>query len=154
YTPGARSRNISVVAAVSKRGVLYHKIRNTAFNGESFKSSLIELNTVCLDKGILNPVFILDNCRIHHYLGLKETIESLNLTLLYLPPYSPFLNPIENVFSVWKNAVIRTGCKNEEELYSVISSTFLEIEPSVCEAFYRKMLRYLNKSANREIINE
>ncbi|KAF7687091.1 hypothetical protein CDIK_3072, partial [Cucumispora dikerogammari] len=33
YTPGARSRNISVVAAVSKRGVLYHKIRNTAFNG-------------------------------------------------------------------------------------------------------------------------
>ncbi|KAF7699541.1 hypothetical protein CDIK_1202 [Cucumispora dikerogammari] len=100
YTPRARSRNIFVVAAVSKRSVLYHKIRNSAFNGEGFKSTLIELNTVCLDKSILNPVFVLDNCRIHHYLRLKETIESLNLSLLYLFRYSPFLNLIENVFFV------------------------------------------------------
>ncbi|KAF7684984.1 hypothetical protein CDIK_4267, partial [Cucumispora dikerogammari] len=154
YTPGARSRNISVMAAISKAGVLYHTIRNSAFNGEAFKSSLVELNSVCQQKGIINPVFVLDNCRIHHYTGLRVTIEGLGLNLMFLPPYSPFLNPIENVFSVWKNEVIRAGSKNEQELNETISSTFTAILPSVCEAFYRKMLRYLNKSTNREIINE
>ena len=45
-----------------------------------------------------NPIFILDNARIHHYRGLQETIEELNLKIIYLRPYSPFLNPRENFF--------------------------------------------------------
>ena len=108
------------MAAISKAGVLYHTIRNSAFNGEAFKSSLVELNSVCQQKGIINPVFVLDNCRIHHYIGLRVTIEALGLNLMFLPPYSLFLNPIENVFSVWENEVIRAGSKNEQELNEVI----------------------------------
>ena len=48
-------------------------------------------------------------------------------TLLFLPPYSPFFNPIENVFGVWKNKVRDAKARNEEELMCVIASTSAQI---------------------------
>ena len=68
----ARSRNISVVAAMNKYGLIYHKIHNTAVNGEDFKTCLIELKNQCLAAGISDPVFILDKARIHHYKCLNQ----------------------------------------------------------------------------------
>ena len=99
-------------------------------------------------------MFILDNARIHHYRGLNQIVQQLGLDLRYLPPYSPFLNPIENVFSVWKNLVLRRQCLNENELRSAISETFSEITYKHCDAFYRKILRYITKSSRGEVINE
>ena len=64
----------------------------------------------------------------------------------YLPQYSPFLNPIENVFSVWKNNVIRGGARTELHLRKLISEKFDEITGEHCSSFYRKMLRYLQKA--------
>jgi len=45
-------------------------------------------------------VVILDNFRTHHAKRVRKEAEKLNIALVYLPPYSPDLNPIENV---WKN---------------------------------------------------
>lgn len=154
HVSAARSRNISVVAAMNKYGMIFHKIHNKAVNGEDFKECLMELKAECTIQNINNPVFILDNARIHHYRGLSDTIESLGLKLFFLPPYSPFLNPIENIFSVWKNLVIRSEAKNENELKQLISSKFDCITSTHCDSFYRKMLRYIQKAENMEIINE
>ena len=67
-----------------------------------------------------NSVLVMDNCRIHHTDALTEVLNesrnhlslftcsipfklpSTDVMLLYLPPYSPDLNPIEESFSVWK----------------------------------------------------
>ena len=103
---------------------------------------------------ISDPVFILDNARIHHYKGLNETISELNLKLSYLPPYSPFLNRIEKIFSVWKNLVIRACARNEQKLKEIISLKFAVIGREHCDSFYRKMLRYIVKAERREEINE
>ena len=78
--------------------------------GEDFKTCLIEMKEATEAANIDNPIFILDNARINHYRGLQETIEELNLNIVYLLPRLPFLNPIENVFSVWKNLVLQGGC--------------------------------------------
>ncbi|ORD96292.1 hypothetical protein HERIO_1775 [Hepatospora eriocheir] len=88
---------------MNKYGMIFHKVHERAVNGEDFKISLRELKAACTEKGIESPVFIMDNARIHHYKGLMENNELSQYTLKYLPPYSPFLNAIENVFSVWKN---------------------------------------------------
>ncbi|OQS53588.1 hypothetical protein EHP00_1368 [Ecytonucleospora hepatopenaei] len=71
-----------------------------SFNSEAFKEGLIALHEKLLTTGMVNPVFFMDNARIHHYQELRATIENLGLNIQYLPPYSPFLNPIENVFSI------------------------------------------------------
>ncbi|TBU02984.1 hypothetical protein CWI36_0676p0010 [Hamiltosporidium magnivora] len=96
----ARSRNISVVAAMNKYGMIYHKIHERAVNGEDFKLFIKEIYESCQRQGILTPIFVMDNARIHHYRGLNDDEEIASYRIKYLPPYSPFLNPIENVLSV------------------------------------------------------
>ena len=91
------------------------------------KACLIELKNACLAKGINTPVFLLDNARIYYYRKLAETIDELNVNLCFLSPYSPFLNPIKNIFSVCKNLVIRASAKSENELKEIISSKFTQI---------------------------
>lgn len=51
-----------------------------------------------------NPrsVLVVDNCRIHHTDTLQDVLNDAGIMLLYLPPYSPDLNPIEESFSTWK----------------------------------------------------
>lgn len=139
---------------MNKYGMIYHKIHKKAVNGENFKECLVELKAACLTMNINDPTFILDNAKIHHYCGLNDTINSLGLKLFFLSPYSPFLNPIENIFSVWKNLVIRGEAKNEMELKNLISSKFNCITSTHCDSFYRKMLKYIQKAENREIINQ
>jgi len=48
---------------------------------------------------------ILDNFRTHHAKKVREEAEKLNISLVYLPPYSPDLNPIENIWKSVKSAV-------------------------------------------------
>ena len=100
---------------------------------EDFKSALTEIKDKCTSKGILNPIFIADNARIYHYSGVKELIASLQLKVVYLPPYLPFLNLIKNIFSVCKNLVIRGEAKSENELKELIVSKFGKITRELTE---------------------
>ena len=108
-------------------------------NGEDFKSFLSNLKTKCLSIGISNPIFFMDNTRIHYYSGVKEIIESQNLSILYLPTYSPFLNPIENCFSKWKNSVKRGNATSETELFGLINSGFSSINMDDCDGYFRNI---------------
>ena len=60
---------------MNKYGMIYHKIHERAVNGEDFKISLKEINTCCQSQGISNPIFVMDNARIHHYRGLNNVKE-------------------------------------------------------------------------------
>jgi transposase len=62
-----------------------------------------------------SSIIIMDNCSIHHNLGLDELLELRGLTIEYLPPYSPDYNPIELVFQTLKLWVLRHF--GEVELY-------------------------------------
>ncbi|TBU07224.1 hypothetical protein CWI36_0306p0010 [Hamiltosporidium magnivora] len=68
----ARSRNISVVAVMNKYGMIYHKIHERAVNDEDLKLSIKEINESCQPQGILTPIFVIDNARIHQYRGLND----------------------------------------------------------------------------------
>ena len=94
------------------------------------------------------------NARIHHYRGLLEDEEIASYNIVYLPPYSPFLNPIENLFSVWKNLVIRGNAHNEIQLRRLISGKFDEITSEHRGSFFRKMLGYIQKYELGIVIKE
>ena len=67
---------------------------------EHFKACLIGLKATTETTNISNSILILKNAKIYHYRRLQETIHELSLNIIYLPLYSSFLNPIENLFSV------------------------------------------------------
>ena len=154
HVPAVRTRNISVFAAMNRYGMLKNEVFNKPITGEDFKTCLMSLYQHCDSLGIRTPVFIMDNARIHHYRSLQDTIGQMGICIEYLPPYSPFLNPIENCFSKWKNFVTRGQARDEQELKNLIQSGFTEVTEDDCDGYYRKMSGYINRCLNNEIIFE
>ncbi len=100
--PAARSRNISVIAAMNKYGMVYHKIQERAVNGEDFNSSLKDTNNSCIEKNINSPIFIMDNTRIHTYRGLAEDEEITRMNIFIFPLIPFFLIQLKMYFSLEK----------------------------------------------------
>jgi len=92
----------SLIAATTFTEVILFRVFETTINSESFGSFLIALINYYRGKAIdLNDVVIvLDNAPIHK--AHKITALEGFIHLLWLPPYSPHLNFIERVFSLWK----------------------------------------------------
>ena len=150
--PFSRTRNISVCAALTANGPVAYEVRPSAYNANAFASfieSLIEkLNAS--DSG--RCVFIMDNATIHRNSNVKSVIESSGHQIKYLPPYSPFLNPIEECFSKWKGYVKALNVLSEDELLVAINEGFNAIVQENCEGWFRNMIFYLNRSRNKDEI--
>ena len=141
--------NISVVAVINSKNMIFYKIYDKVVKVKDFQQSLTKVKDCCDNLGVENPILILDNCRIHHVWLLNWD----GFQVLYLPPYCPFLNPIENCFSKWKNAVIRSKCTSDDQLKEAIRKGFEQVTGEDCEGFYRNMLKYLQMSYDRLTIN-
>jgi len=100
-----------------KRVATYVKVKVTGFyslNGESLiefpESNKAEdfisfLRKIREENHKKRIVIILDNFKTHHAKRVKKEAEKLKISLFYLPPYSPDLNPIENVWKSVKRVV-------------------------------------------------
>ena len=76
-------------------------------------------------------VIILDNFRTHHSKKVREEAEKLNISLVYLPPYSPDLNPIENIWKGVKRFVSENSPLNVEELKKIVAKAFKKLTGSI-----------------------
>ena len=94
----------------------------------------------------------MDNVRFHKSRMVNEIIESSGHAIFYLPPYSPFLNPIENMFSTWKENVRRLMPNNEQELMNYIENGTNSINRQMLENYYGKMMDYVRRGMLREQI--
>ncbi|KRH93132.1 putative transposable element, partial [Pseudoloma neurophilia] len=72
--------------------------------------------------------------------------------LLLLPPYSPFLNPIENLFSHWKENIRQGTPQTTEQLLSLINMPVFLITRQNCRNYYTRMIGFLLQAQNSEII--
>jgi hypothetical protein len=62
--------------------------------------------------------------------------------LLFLPPYSPFLNPIEYAFNALKTAVAQERFTNRGELRAVVEEKLKSINPEAAKGFYQQAAKY------------
>ena len=93
-----RGPNISLILAVSKKGPIHHKAIIGSFKNDTYQEFLMEVS-LKLPNGVY--YLIHDNASIH-----SPTISTTDLhEIVNLPPYSPFLNPIETVFSQLKSKI-------------------------------------------------
>lgn len=99
---GKRRLRTSVMAALNgdeiKAPIRFSGTANTAL----FLYWLEKILLPVLKEG---QVVIMDNCSIHKSAKVLELIESCGCKLIYLPPYSPDFNPIENYWAVMKNNI-------------------------------------------------
>jgi transposase len=97
--PTIRSRNVSVCCAMNRHGIVGYKTQTRAYNSESFGEFIRFLISELQNKNIQNAVFIMDNVAFHKTDVINNIVVESGYEILFLPPYSPFLNPIENMFS-------------------------------------------------------
>jgi hypothetical protein len=116
--PTIHSRNNSVVAAMAWNSLLYYRIQNRAYNTEYFGSLIGELCTILDASSMSNMVLVMDNVPFHQSTSIHNICEARGHIILYIPPYTPFLNPIENLFSKWKHLVKRGMPDSPSDLWS------------------------------------
>lgn len=150
--PGIRTRNISVCCAMTIKGILKFSTQTCAFKTSSFSDFidlvLEKLNEINLPKAVI----ILDNVPFHKHISIRSKFDETTRLLKYLPPYSPFLNPIENMFSKWKNAIRQLRPRNEQHLFELIDTAADTITSDDCAAYFRNIYTFLPKCINREDI--
>ena len=94
----------------------------------------------------------MDNVRFHKTQEVRALIETRGHNVLYLPPYSPFLDPIEDLFNEWKGIVRRREPTNEQQLYEAIHSSSEEISSDHCRNHIKNMERYIKLSLHKVMI--
>ena len=100
-----RGERISAISAMCTDGVLACNFMKGSVNGEIFLDFLQgTLIPEMLPFDGVNPrsVLVMDNCSIHHVLPVSETLSQMGILTIFLPPYSPDMNPIEELFSYFK----------------------------------------------------
>jgi transposase len=90
----------SVLMAVQPSGILQTEVFDQPVNKECFNSFMIRLLSNIKDNGI--KAVLLDNVSFHHNKDFREWCKKYDISLLFIPPYSPRCNPIEQVFSIVK----------------------------------------------------
>ena len=116
-----RTRNISICCAMNKNKIFKFEIKDRAYNQENFIDFLSSLFQLFNEEQIGNATLVMDNVPFQKPKKVKEFVEERGYTLLFLPPYSPFLNPIENLFTKWKNFVKLCNPKDEVQLMRLIN---------------------------------
>ena len=101
-TPQGHWKILTILAALTTRGLRAPMTIPEATDGDIF---LAYVEQVLCPELRLGDVVVMDNLSAHKVAGVRERIEAVGAKLLYLPPYSPDLNPIEQAWSKLKQVL-------------------------------------------------
>jgi len=82
-------------------------------------------------------VVIMDNLSSHKVAGVREAVRSVGARIRYLPPYSPDLNPIENMFAKLKHLIRKSGERLVDSLWQTIGRLFDLFPADECKNYIR-----------------
>lgn len=123
--------NTTVLSSIRLNGACAY----TVYQGETTAERFAEyLKTKLLPTLSKEDIIVMNNMRSHHAKVVKQLLDSSKVTYLYLPPYSPDLNPIEKMWSKLKAFLRKEKIRIASKLPSAISKGFLTIRPKgLCE---------------------
>jgi transposase len=124
----------TLVAGLRTAGITAPCVFDGAINGERFRAYVEQMLAPALTPG---DIVILDNLSSHKIAGIREAIEAHGAQILYLPPYSPDLNPIEPAFSKYKAVLRKAAERTVEGLWSTIGRAADLFPPAQCRNFFK-----------------
>ena len=89
-------------------------------------------------KQALKPgdIVVMDNMRSHHVKAVREVLEEKGMKVLYLPPYSPDLNPIEKMWAKMKSILRKWRIRIKDKLITAIPQALNLVTPSDCQGWF------------------
>ena len=126
-TPAGHWNTTTMIAAIGLDGVHAPFALDGAVDGDAF---LIYVEKILLPTLEGGEIVVLDNLSSHKLSRVAELIESAGAELWYLPPYSPDLNPIENMWSKVKSILRTSAQRSCDGLVHAIGSAFDKVTPA------------------------
>ncbi len=127
--PAGHWKVTTFVAGLRADGLVAPMVLDGAMNGAAFLAYVEQVLAPALAPG---DVVILDNLSSHEVAGVREAVEAREASLLYLPPYSPDLNPIEQAFAKLKALLRAAAARTVEELWTAIGALLGQFSPAEC----------------------
>ena len=132
--PHGHWQTTTFVGALRASGFIAPLVIDGAINGEWFRAYVEQVLVPELVRG---DVVVMDNLGSHTVAGVRRAIEGAGCELLYLPPYSPDLNPIENAFSKLKRLLRSAAERTVEKLWNRIGQLLDRFRPDECRNYFR-----------------
>ncbi len=135
-------KRISAIAAISSEGLVGVDLELNSVNSDKFidfiRGTIIpEMQP--FDGSNSKSILIMDNCSIHHVRLVKQLLQDAGILLIFLPPYSPDFNPIEETFSSVKyylkhhDEVLQ--CVNNSDAMTILQAAFDNVTKEQCNSW-------------------
>ncbi len=122
--PHNYGENVTMLATLSLSGIAAPMTVEGAVDGVVFTAYVKPVLCPTLTAG---DVVVMDNLGAHKVAGVREAIEARGAPLIYLPPYSPDLNPIEKCWSKIKTCLRAAKARTREALEEALKEALLLI---------------------------
>jgi transposase len=128
-----RGGTLTTIAAVTLAGVQAAFALPGGTDGPAF---LVFVRRVLVPSLRPGQTVVLDNLGAHKVEGVRQAIEGAGCSLLYLPPYSPELNPIEECWSKVKAYLQKVGARTTEALERAIADGLALVTPKDLKGWF------------------
>ena len=130
--PHGHYKTTTVTAALRGSGPFAIELMDGATNGTRFLNYVTDVLVPALKPG---DTVVMDNLSAHKVKGVRDAMEEAGVRLLYLPPYSPDFNPIEQAFAKLKALLRSAAARTVPELHAAIRQAFTRFTPSECSNY-------------------
>src|SRR5271165_4612096 len=132
--PHGRWKTATFLAALRNDRIEAPCLFDGPINGERFRAYVEQFLTPTLKPG---DVVILDNLGSHKGKAVRRAIRDVGARLVFLPKYSPDLNPIEQVFAKFKTLLRKAGARSYEAVSQACAQILAQYPPEECAAYIR-----------------
>ena len=132
--PQGHWKTTTLMAALDHRGVRCSMVLDGAVNGQAFEAFVDQVLVPVLIPG---DIVVMDNLSSHKGGHVAESIHDVQAELVYLPPYSPDFNPIENAFSKIKQHLRSQASRTVAQLWSTMQSVLDSVTVSDASGYFQ-----------------
>ena len=125
--PHGHWKTTTLIAALGISGIHCSTVVDGAVNGDVFQAFVEQVLVPQLQSG---DVVIMDNLSSHKRVRTRELIEAAGASVMFLPPYSPDLNPIEMIFAKVKHLLRSLACRTVDALWQTMQSVLEQVTAS------------------------
>lgn len=132
--PQGHWKLLTILAAINVEGIVTAATIDATTDGDVFRTFIDEALVPRLRRG---QIVVMDNLAAHKVAGVSESIERAGCRLVYLPPYSPDLSPIEPMWSKLKQGLRSRAARTIDLLNQAVGDALTTITPGDCAGFFR-----------------
>lgn len=131
--PHGHWKMTTFTAGLRLNGMTAPLVLDGPMDGECFLAYVEQILAPTLRPG---DVVVMDNLPAHRVNGVRGAIERVGAKLLYLPPYSPDFNPIEQAFSKLKAQLRKAAARTLDDLWNAIAASLPTFTPEECKNYF------------------